>query len=172
MSNKAFVEITFNNEVEDYFKKLVNQLVPEKFLYSSDVVSHIRGNMANSLHLTLFFGLENYQIDNPEINKIINSTTFKEIKLGKLFFFEGYENLYRVLCVEVLDEDKKLFNLSKKFESFAPDREPKEFKPHLTLAYVTNDYEIPVNLPKIKVSIPVEKLQITKVSDFLKRINS
>ena len=140
----AFVEIVFSAKVKQYFKKLVNKLVQKESLYDSPVAGHIRGDMTGTLHCTLFFGLQPEALRDTKLLSLIQNSGIDKIKLGGFFFFEGYENLYRVLCLEVKDEDHRLLELSKKIEGFVKGKEAKEkeFKPHLTLAYVDKDYTL------------------------------
>lgn len=159
--NYAFIEITFSKEDKNYFYNLVQGIVHNDSLYYSPVIERIKGNMANTLHCTLFYGLRPESIDNLELRHLINEANIniKEIQLGDLFFIEGYQGLYRVLCIEVLDKDKYLETLSNEIGNFS-DVEYK-FKPHLTLAYVRPGYSLPKTLPDINKIMKVEKVKIS-----------
>lgn len=55
-------------------------------------------------------------------------------------------DLYKILCVEVLDTENKLKEISNTFKIFAHEESVQlEFNPHLTLAYVQPDFELSTN---------------------------
>ncbi len=175
MSNSkdhAFVEIVFSAQDKQYFKKLVNKLVKKESLYDSPVAEHIRGDMTDTLHCTLFFGLQPESIHDTELLSVLRNSGLEKINLGDFFFFEGYENLYRVLCLEVKDEDHQLLELSKKIEGFVKGREvkEKEFKPHLTLAYVNKEYKLPENIEENKKELDIESIKVSLLSEFMKSL--
>lgn len=176
MSNKAFVELKFNEETIDSFDKFLKNIIPEEMLYSSPVAEHIRGNMSKTLHCTVFFGLSENTKNNIELKEIIKQNALNEIKLGELSYINGYENLYKVLVIEVLDKDGKLNKLFNSIEDFAlkedPDFRVREFKPHLTLAYVQNNYKLPNDLPSLPNQIDVSEIKISLVSEFNNEVNS
>lgn len=165
----AFVEIVFSAQDKQYFKNLVNKLVKKESLYDSPIAEHIRGDMTDTLHCTLFFGLQPEAIHDSELLSLLQNSGLEKISLGDFFFFEGYENLYRVLCLEVKDEDHKLLELSKKIEGFVKGKEikEKEFKPHLTLAYVNKEYKLPGNLEEIRKELDIEDIKVSLLSEFM-----
>lgn len=136
----AHIELSFSEDDELYFYNLVEEIVPTEFFYTSPVISRIDGNVAGSLHCTLFYGIDLDQVNNFEIDHLIEEFRITDISLGKMFLLNGFEHLYKILCIEVLDEDKVLRNFSNKIASLTRYRY--DFKPHLTLAYVKNDYVV------------------------------
>jgi hypothetical protein len=175
MTNKAFIELKFNQETKDLFNNFINNIVTESMLYYSPVVEHIKGNMSKTLHCTALFGLHEQYKDNLQLKEIIKSNFVSKIELGKLFFINGYQDLYKVLVIEILDTSKELANLHNALESFAVKENPRfksrEFKPHLTLAYVENDYEIPMDLPMLPSSIEVDGIDVSLLFEFNKTVN-
>jgi 2'-5' RNA ligase len=158
--NKGFVEIRFSREIKEQFTKIVNDLIPAELLYNSPFVSHIKGNMGKTLHCTLFFGLDTRLLNDPELLEILSEFNVEQLELGDLFFLNGYQNLYRILCIEVLDKDNKLQNISDKIQNFARTNGKRyEFRPHLTLAYVTNDFHLPGELPEFPKTIAVAEVK-------------
>jgi len=168
----AFVEIIFSNKDNQYFKNLVNTIVDKDIFYDSPVAEHIRGDMTDTLHCTLFFGLQPSSVNDPELLSLISNSEFNTLDLGDFFFFEGYENLYRVLCLEVKDTDNKLFELSKKIESCVKGGEvkEKEFRPHITLTYVNKDFKLPDNTENTKKQIDIEKIRVSLLSEFMESL--
>lgn len=144
--NKSFyfVEITFSEKSKEHFSKLVDNIVPTELLYKSPVVEYIDGKVTDKLHLTLFYGLDSSASDNQELKDLISSFDVTELRLGKPFFFSGFQNLYKVFCIEVLDSDLQLKKLSEQIKQFAPvENQRYVFKPHITLAYVQNEFTLP-----------------------------
>lgn len=176
MSDKAFVELKFNNDVTRLFDNFLKEIIPENMLYYSPVAEHIRGNMSKTLHCTIFFGLNERSVSNVELRKILNENHIEKIELGELSYINGYENLYKVLVVGILDKNSKLKSLYNKIEDFAlkedPDFRVREFKPHLTLAYVQNEYILPNTIPELLMMIDVSETRISLVSEFNKEVNS
>lgn len=161
--NYAYVELTFYKNTKNYFRKIVSEVVSPDQFYYSDIISRIRGDVTEKAHFTLFFGLEEASVNNPQLQKLINTTTIKIVRLGKLELFEGYQGLYKVLCIKILDEDKSLFNLSNKMLNFDHDKSVvhTDFKPHITLAYVKSDYTLPKNYKMGKKAVRIKKIQIS-----------
>lgn len=144
--NKSFsyVEITFPEKAKKHFSKFVDETVPKELLYKSPVVDFIDGKVTDKLHLTLFYGLDASSSDNQELKDLLSSFEVKELKLGKPFFFSGFQNLYKVFCIEVLDQDLKLKTISDQIKQFATvENQRYVFKPHITLAYVQNEFVLP-----------------------------
>ncbi len=158
----AYVELIFYKNASKHFRKMVKDVVSRDQFYYSDVVSRIRGDVTGKIHFTLFYGLEESVLNNHDLAKIIKKMQIKELKLKKLVLFDGYQSMYKVLCVEVDDEDKILYSLSQKMLEFEHDEEhgKREFKPHITLAYVQPDYELPKNYSIENKKIRVKKIQL------------
>lgn len=171
--DKAFVEISFSDEVKDYFHNYINQIIPSTSLYYSPVAEHIRGNMASTLHCTLYFGLTVEEMKNSRIINLLTNANIKELKLGDLHFLEGYQNLYKVLILDIVDTDDILLNLAKEISKHAEDKRfiEREFKPHLTLAYTDLDYTLPKQLSKLNKLIPIDQIRMSLVSEFNKSVN-
>lgn len=144
--NKSFsyVEVTFSEKAKEHFSNLVDKIVPQEQLYKSPVVEFIDGKVTDKLHLTLFYGLDANSSDNQELKDLLGSFEVQELRLGKPFFFSGFQNLYKVFCIEVLDQDLKLKTLSDQIKKLAPiENQRYVFKPHITLAYVQNEFVLP-----------------------------
>lgn len=176
MLDRAFIELKFSESVITIIDNFINEIIPENMLYSSPVVDHIRGNMSKTLHCTVLFGLDVNTISNIKLRKILKRNEISKLKLGSLSLINGYENLYKVLIINILDEDSKLDNFYRELEDFAikkvSDYKIREFKPHLTLAYVNNNYQLPSELPRLPEYIDVEETRISLVSEFNKSVNS
>lgn len=159
----AYVEVIFYKNASRLFKKIVKDVVSKDQFYYSEVVSRIRGDVTDKIHFTLFYGLDETVLKNKELRELIKNIEIKELKLKKLVLFDGYQDLYKVLCVEIDDEDKSLLSLSKKMLNFEHDKElgKRDFKPHITLAYVQPDYVLPEGYQIKKNTISVKKIQLS-----------
>ncbi len=176
MNDKAFVEIQFGQDSKDLLDNFIKSIIPDEMLYYSPVVEHIRGNMSKTLHCTVFFGLNPTAIDNNDLKIILEKTTLNSLDLGELFYFDGYENLYKILTVKILDTEGELGKLYNKIKEFMLKQNPsfkiRDFQPHLTLAYVKNEFELPEELPELPESISIGKIRVSLVSEFNKSVNS
>ncbi len=176
MNDHAFVELRFTQKTIDTFDKFLNSIISKEQFYYSPVVEHIRGNMSKTLHCTVFFGLNvDHRLD-AKLIEVLSQNTVEDLELGKLSYIDGYENLYKVLIVEVLDSNGKLHELLSSIEEYVLNDDPnfkiREFRPHLTLAYVANDFVLPDNLPELPRRIDVSKVRINLVSEFNKEVNA
>lgn len=174
MSDRAFIELKFSMDTVKIFDNFLKEIIPENMLYYSLVAEH--GNMSKTLHCTIFFGLNENVKSNVELKTMLAENQIDAIHLGELSYINGYENLYKVLVINIQDRDGKLNSLHNKIENFAlqedPDFRDREFKPHLTLAYVQNEYRLPDNLPELPEIIYVNETRISLVSEFNKEVNS
>jgi 2'-5' RNA ligase len=159
----AYVELIFYENAKGYFKKVVKDVVTKDQLYYSDVVSRISGDVTDKIHFTLFYGLAESVLDNTKLKEFIKDTQIEELKLKQLVLFEGYQNLYKVLCVEVDDEDRMLKGVSQKMLDFEHDEElgKREFKPHITIAYVQPDYELPTDYSIKEDTVSIKKIRLS-----------
>lgn len=161
MSNLGYIEVIFNEEDIQVFRNIVKELCDESNLYYSDVVHHIKGDVSLKLHLTLFYGLIDEKLDRRKIDEYIKEIKIQKLKLGKIFLKPGYLNLYQILMVEVLDEDGELSAISKRFKDFEHDISVKEFKPHLTLAYVNPEFNL-TKQPDFPKEIEIKEIKYSK----------
>jgi len=156
----AYVELMFFKNATKQFKKIVKDVVSKEQFYYSDQISRISGDVTDKIHFTLFYGLDESVMNNKELKKLLKKIEVKKLDLSKLVLFEGYQGMYKVLCVEVNDEDKTLYNLSEKMLDFEHDEElgKREFKAHITLAYVQPDYVLPKQYALDKKPVRVKKI--------------
>lgn len=158
----AYVELTLPEDVKEYLRKILNQVVKEDEFYYSPVMSHIKGDVTGKAHIKFFYGLDPSAVDNEDLKQLLkNADDVKELKLGEFMLINGYQGLYKILAVQVIDQDRKLTNLVNKIRKFSSRPNSYEFKPHITLAYVGADYSLPITQPVLKESITGEDLHVT-----------
>lgn len=160
----GYVEFLLDKEEIDFFKSIVKNIVPKEQFYFSESVPRIAGDVSSKAHFTLFYGLETREINNPELKDLVLSVKVNEVKIKNLELWNGYQNLYRILCIEIDDSDKILFNFFQNLLKFSHSSElaKREFKPHITLAYVQNSFQLPESyiLPKQTIRIRETRLAI------------
>ncbi len=159
----AYAELIFFKNATKQFKKIVKGVVSKEQFYYSDQISRIRGDVTDKIHFTLFYGLDESVMNNKELDKLLKKIKIKKLDLNKLVLFEGYQGMYKVLGVEVDDKDNVLHNLSKKMLDFEHDEElgKREFKAHITLAYVQPDYVLPKQYFLDKKLVRVKKILLS-----------
>ena len=159
----AFIELTFHDEQKKEFSEILKKIVPVDQFYKSPVIGYIDGDVTDSLHCTLFFGLDPQAVYDSELKKIFKDYKFDLLNLGKLQLFEGFQGLYKILTIEVLDRDNSLLEFSDRVSKMRINKHlgHKDFKPHITLAYVNSDYELPDEIPEFSHEIKTKDLQIS-----------
>jgi len=157
----AYVELTLPDNVKEYLRTILKQVVNEDQFYTSSVMPHINGDVTIKSHLKLFYGLEPEAAKNEELLNLLKSTEVKELLLGEFMLLNGYQNLYKILTVKVVESERNLTTLVNKIRKFSPRPNSYEFKPHITLAYVTADYSLPITQPVLKESISTQDLQVS-----------
>lgn len=161
----TFVQAVFSEETRNTFKQILEQIAkPEDLYHSPDPKgAHIQGDMTDKLHMTIYYGLPREAKFNDDLRVAIKENYVDDLKLGEFYFIPGFQDLYKVLCIRVKDEDGKLKDFCEAVSYFAwEDRYTERFDPHLTLAYVTNEYELPANLPNIPEEIEVDNIIVSE----------
>lgn len=162
--SNAYIEITFDQKTKDYFSKIVHQLVPKNNFYHSPnpKYPHIQGNVTQKLHCTLFFGIDPSTIKDKKLLAIIDTSDFSEITLGGLVILNGWQNEYKIICIEVLDEDGRFTKFAKEIEGFVNNKNiTYKVKPHISLAYVQFDYELPKQPLKMNKKIKSHEVKVS-----------
>ena len=156
----AYVECLLGNDVITELKDLVAKVVTDDNFYYSDVISRISGDVTAKAHLTLFYGLDESEMNNSELKDYIKNIEIAELQLNNFMLFDGYQNMYKVLCIEVDDSSQKLLAISRKLSQFKHEGDY-EFKPHITLAYVKADYVLPAETNPAIEPIPVKQIRLS-----------
>lgn len=141
------------------FMSLVRNICDQTDFYYSEVIDYIKGDVSARMHLTLFYGFIDEKIDKKKLKEHIKKINLKNLKLGKLFLTQGYQNQYKVLCLEVLDENNNLKKIHDSFKAFPYESTVQHgtFKPHLTLAYLRPNFTLN-QYPSFPTKIKVKKI--------------
>lgn len=141
MNELGYVALTFNSEIKDKLRNILSQNYTSRDYYKSPVVSGINGDVIDDLHLTIFYGF-NQPDEHTAIRSYLNSIILQPIEVTGAKILSGYQDLYKVLVLEVDDRDQFLYSiheyLKDNFSYDATVQHP-DFLPHITLAYLVND---------------------------------
>jgi 2'-5' RNA ligase len=162
MKDYSYIKVSFYNKDIKVFKDITKSLCTSDDLYYSDIVSSICGDVSSKLHYTLFYGLADC-VNRQEIGKYIKSIQLPELQLGKLFLMPGWQKQYQILCIEVLDPDNKLKQISDSFKQFVYVEKVQypDFIPHITLAFVNVAYILKAT-PEIPTSLKIKEIKFIK----------
>lgn len=159
----AYVATQFDQKSIEPFVDLTSQIVKPSDLYVSDKVSYVKGDVSNLLHMTVFYGLIDGEIDLDKINSHCKSFKSINLKLGEISIKNDYSGLCQIIWINVLDANNELFKISETFKNFRYDKSVQlGFVPHLTLAYVKSDYKLPIVIPSYPKEIAVSELKYFK----------
>ena len=152
---RVFISLNPDDSVKEKIKDIQNELKMMVRSGNRYFMKHIKWEEQVKFHMTLFFIGEISEdlfsgIDNG-LSRVLNRPVFDKIK----FEFTGigaFPNLkyHRVLIAEFLNEDKKIFELSKRINELMSRsclKIDRSFHPHITLGRVRRDRKI--NLKEI-----------------------
>jgi 2'-5' RNA ligase len=144
----GYVTIEIEDDHITQIKNLLSTICTSNDFYYSDVVPRIAGDVTDKLHLTLFYGLLHKQIDKEKLLKELNNINLEELTLENIALKQGYQGLYQILWLTVLDSDNYLLNLSTEIGKFNPSNYDPHytFLPHITLAYVRPEFKLKTEL--------------------------
>lgn len=140
-------------------EKAIKSICKEEDFYYSDVIDYIKGDVSSQMHLTIFYGFIDSKIDKKKLKEHIKKINLKNLKLGKLFLMQGYQNQYKILCLEVLNENNKLKKIHDSFKALPHEITVQHdtFKPHLTLAYLKPNFTLN-QFPPFPMKIEIKKI--------------
>lgn len=144
MRTYPYAAIKFKKDEISYWLDFVNKRIGKEYFYKSKVIKSINGDVTNKLHLTLLYGF-NDPSEYVQIRKYLNSIKINSVSINKPALFNGFNELYKILVLEVDDSGNKLIHtrvdLMGRF-SYEPSVQHYKFKPHVTLAYVDTNFEL------------------------------
>jgi len=156
----GYVATAFSGKSIEPFQQLTKRLCGEKDFYASDTVGYVNGDVSSGLHMTLFYGLIDENIDKDKFNDYIKGIQLPTLELGKLVLRQEYNKFCQILWVQVLDQHHVLERISEGFKQFEYEKSVQlGFVPHLTLAYVKNEYTLEDIIPEYPHEIEVEELK-------------
>lgn len=169
MLDLYYISFKFSDTVRSTVSDELAKYVSEVDLYYSSEISHIQGSVVSNLHMTCFYGLteitQELELYVAELNSELINSPYGYLELGDVSLEAGYQDMYNILYVDVLDKSKSLLNLSTSFLEFQHDTESvhSTFWPHITLAYLKNDFENS-NIAKLQLpkQLKVESISICK----------
>ncbi len=147
---RSFISINPDDSVKNTISGIQKNLKKSISLLNEDFLKSIRWEDKDKFHLTLFFIGDVQDSRLNEIN-ILLSKTESELTLTGIKFELKSINAFpklrypRVLILELLNEDKKIFELSQRINDslkYADIVSDKIFKPHITLGRVKREHKI------------------------------
>jgi 2'-5' RNA ligase len=138
METLGYVALTFGNDTKQKLNNFLHTVYSKSDFYRSPVIPSINGDVTYDLHMTIFYGFNNTG-EFEDIRQYIDKIELPDIEVGGIKFLSGYQNLYKILVLSVLDVSNELENLHKELKnrfSFSKKVQHSEFLPHITLAYL------------------------------------
>jgi 2'-5' RNA ligase len=168
MKKYGYVEIKFPRAFNKKLKNILRNLVDSDKFYYSDAVDYIQGDVTDKIHLTVFFGLRDVELKNKKLKTFLKNLKVENILFDKFLIIDGYKGLYKVLSLSIDNESKsKLQEIHDEIMkyNFDPEMIHDEFKPHVTLAYVIKDFEIPKNAESININVKPNSFKLSEFID-------
>jgi 2'-5' RNA ligase len=154
MKKIGYIEVIL---LEKSKQEIVNfsRTIRDEDLFTAKINGKIEGgNLTEKSHLTLFFGLNDKLVDKEKLLQYISSLKIESIMIEAIDMFpvNGYD--CKILYLKVWDDNSLIKNINDNFKEFPyfTESQPAEFIPHITIAYVKNNFEITKlsnNFPKI-----------------------
>lgn len=162
MQDFGYIEVTFLKKDISIFKNIIQNICKKEDFYYSDNINYISGDVTSKLHLTLFYGLVDKDVNKKNLNAHIKKIKLESLKLDSIRIRPGYKDLYQSLCVEVLDKNRKIEYISRSFKKFPYEKSVQiDFVPHLTLAYVKPEFKLR-KVPDFLKTIKIKRIRYCK----------
>ena len=140
----GYVALEFGEDFKQEIMKWSSQIG------ESDLVTAIidgkaeGGNVTDKLHLTLFYGLDENTLDQDKLSKFITTLPKLMIRVTGIGTFPQDVFACKAIYLEVSDDSGELQTIHewlKKFPHFSKYQKY-DYKPHITIAYVTTGFDI------------------------------
>jgi len=156
---RTFISINTDDSVKEIIAGIQKKLKKSISLLNEDFLKSIRWEDKDKFHLTLFFIGDVNESRLNEINFLMSKKESELSLTGIKFELKGINafpklRYPRVLILELMNEDKKVFELSQRINESLKEIgfiNDKIFKPHITLGRVKREHKI--NLTGLDCSI-------------------
>lgn len=163
--NTGYVAIEFHEDSQQQVMNWSRQIKADD-LVTANINGKIKGgNVTGKLHLTLFYGLDENHLDQVNLANLITKLDILSVDIVDTGMFPAKEFDCNVLYFSVSDEFGKLqsaFEQLKQFSHFA-NHQNDNFRPHITIAYVTEGF----NQSLLTTEYP-RQLKVKQVTHFKK----
>ena len=154
--NYGYISATFPEETVQYFRKVTSLICKTDDFYVSKEVGYINGDVSGSLHMTLFYGLSS-NVDGDEVSRIASSLNIDTLVLGSVALRTNRNWPYKLLWIPILDVNGELKAAAELFKRFPHESSVQlDFFPHLSLAYVKQDFELTI-VPVIPQTLKIKE---------------
>lgn len=140
----GYIEAVFQEDEKQKVVDWVNSIKKED-LFTAIINGKVEGgNIANKLHLTLYYGFNEYLLNKDDLFHYIESMIPKTVDIIGLgtFPIKGYD--CKVLFLKVSDTEnilRKIHNDLGKYSHFV-EYQQEEYVPHISIAYVKKDFDL------------------------------
>ncbi len=158
---RTFISLNIDGATKEKVSDIQTSVIQNIFLANEKLLDSIKWESKDKFHITLFFiGDVNKEklkaIDNA-LSEIGSQLNFEELRFRTAGINAFPDLRYpRVIILDWINEDKKVFELSQKINSALGKigyKSDKQFHPHITLARVKRDKKI--NLSELRnINIP------------------
>jgi hypothetical protein len=137
-SGKGYVELTLKQSLKDKCKNLVAQTFTTDQFYYAEKLPHIAGNVANEMHITLYYGFGKDDKLN-KLNVLQKSNLLNLLQVKEVCFrWNELHNYYVVMLIYKKNVGLNgVYSLLKNLDSIPNHNHV--FRPHSTIAYVKGD---------------------------------
>ncbi|MEI7480147.1 MAG: hypothetical protein WCJ59_00795 [bacterium] len=151
--NIGYVTIEFDNQIKQTINAWARKEIKDDYIYTEVIEGKIEGGIAtDKLHLTLFYGFDNNNINRKELQNYLNKIDLREIEIECISSFPIFGKGARVLIFKVNDINgvlKKIHFELANFPNFSAFQKF-EYVPHITIAYIKDS----VNIAKLSHHFP------------------
>lgn len=140
----GYVAAIFSAETRDRLDMWVRNAIPNDMLFTMKVNGTLEGgNVARKAHLTIFFGINDQSADKNGLSKLIHAIAISDLIVRGVSSFKIPNIPCKTLHLVIDDHTGELQRAHDKFlvvPHFEDCQEPR-FVPHITLAYVKDDFD-------------------------------
>ena len=146
-------------EVIEQVKAIQKQIPKEYLIDSEDSEGWVENGLQLLHHITILFGIAEDETTLDKVKNIYKKCSPMKISFDKLDYFENKDEGYKVLVIRC--ESPELAELNKELSDNIENEHHKgEYKPHLTIAYMSKELE---ELPKLEpMTWTISNVEISK----------
>ncbi|HMS63732.1 MAG TPA: RNA 2',3'-cyclic phosphodiesterase [Ignavibacteria bacterium] len=161
---RTFISINISESIKNITEKIQQKFKSDISQADHNLLRSVKWESKNKFHITLYFigDLNDFKLKeiDHELSDLSSKLNLNEIsfELGNINAFPDLKNP-RVLMIELLNEDKKLIELSRKINSSFLKlgyENDKPFHPHITLGRIKRDRKIDLSGLKTELNSGVK----------------
>lgn len=121
-----------------------NKYIPQKSLFTMEMGGKVEGgNVMDDAHLTLFFGIDEQNLDHKKLQDYLSSLDVKTLKIECVNTFETPQQGCKIIYLKVSNQKNKLSSIHNDILKFPHFKELQNlnFVPHITIAFVKEEFD-------------------------------